>query len=84
MRHTQLLFPLDGARIEAVVVFTGRTHPLLLGVRKYPPFNVVDQIISIFAATNGYLDSIPETDVNRYEKEMLQFGLRKFLLCFSR
>jgi F-type H+-transporting ATPase subunit alpha len=55
----------------------GRRLVELLKQGQYSPFNVVDQIISIFAATNGYLDSIPETDVRRYEKEMLEFMKQK-------
>jgi F-type H+-transporting ATPase subunit alpha len=27
----------------------------------------------IFAASNGYVDAYPETDVQRYEKEMIEF-----------
>lgn len=55
----------------------GRRLVELLKQGQYSPFNVVDQIVSIFAATNGYLDSIPETDVRRYEKEMLEFMKQK-------
>ncbi len=55
----------------------GRRLVELLKQGQYSPFNVVDQIISIFAATNGYLDSIPELDVRRYEKEMLEFVKHK-------
>lgn len=55
----------------------GRRLVELLKQGQYSPFNVVDQIISIFAATNGYLDAIPETDVRRYEKEMLEFMKQK-------
>ncbi|MFN9942127.1 MAG: F0F1 ATP synthase subunit alpha, partial [bacterium] len=55
----------------------GRRLVELLKQGQYSPFNVVDQIISIFAATNGYIDSIPETDVRRYEKEMLEFMKQK-------
>jgi F-type H+/Na+-transporting ATPase subunit alpha len=32
---------------------------------------VTDQILIIFAATNGYLDELPVPDCRRYEKEML-------------
>jgi len=55
----------------------GRRLVELLKQGQYSPFNVVDQIISIFAATNGYLDALPETDVRRYEKEMLEFMKQK-------
>jgi F-type H+-transporting ATPase subunit alpha len=55
----------------------GRRLVELLKQGQYSPYNVVDQVISIFAATNGYLDAIPESDVRRYEKEMLQFMHQK-------
>lgn len=51
----------------------GRRLVELLKQGQYSPYGVVDQIISIFAATNGFLDEVPETDVRRYEKEMLEF-----------
>ena len=33
----------------------------------------VDQVISIFAATNGYLDDIPIDAVSKFEKDFLNF-----------
>jgi F-type H+/Na+-transporting ATPase subunit alpha len=39
----------------------------------YSPFPIESQVISIFAATHGYLDALPETDVRRYEKEMIEY-----------
>jgi F-type H+-transporting ATPase subunit alpha len=36
---------------------------------QYAPQKVENQIVLIFAATNGYLDKYPETDVPRFEKE---------------
>jgi len=51
----------------------GRRLVELLKQPAYSPVKVEDQVISIFAATNGYLDGYPEQDARRYEKEMLQF-----------
>ena len=51
----------------------GRRLVELLKQPQYMPVVVEDQVIMIFAASNGYLDVIPETDVTRYEKECLQF-----------
>lgn len=56
----------------------GRRLVELLKQGQYSPYNVTDQVISIFAATNGYLDAIPEADVRRYEKELLQFMHQKY------
>ncbi len=55
----------------------GRRLVELLKQGQYSPYNVVDQVISIFAATNGYVDSVPESEVRRYEKEMLEFMHQK-------
>ena len=37
------------------------------------PMPVEEQIISVFAGTNGYLDNLPVEDVKRYETELLDF-----------
>lgn len=55
----------------------GRRLVELMKQGAYAPFKVEDQIISIFAATNGFVDGIPESDVRRYEKEMLEFFKNK-------
>ena len=34
---------------------------------------VEQQVVSIYAGTNGYLDGIPVSDVNRFETELLEF-----------
>lgn len=44
---------------------------------QYSPLPVAEQIVSIFAATNGYLDVISDKEVQRYEKEMLQYMKQK-------
>lgn len=44
---------------------------------QYSPLPVAEQIVSIFAATNGYLDAISDKEVQRYEKEMLQYMRQK-------
>jgi F-type H+/Na+-transporting ATPase subunit alpha len=56
----------------------GRRLVELLKQPAFAPYAVEQQIISIFAATNGYLDGVPEHDVRRYEKEMLQFMRQKY------
>ena len=40
---------------------------------QYVPMPVAKQVISIFAATNGYVDEIPTGEVRRYEREMLAY-----------
>jgi F-type H+-transporting ATPase subunit alpha len=39
----------------------------------HAPMAVEDQIVSIFAGTNGYLDDIPADDVQRFETELLDY-----------
>jgi F-type H+/Na+-transporting ATPase subunit alpha len=56
----------------------GRRLVELLKQPAYSPYKVEDQVISIYAATNGYTDSIPEWDVRRYEAELLQFLRQKY------
>ncbi len=45
----------------------------LLKQPQYVPFHVVDQIISIYAGTKGYLDDVPLDKVSGFEKEMLNY-----------
>ena len=44
----------------------------LLKQDQYVPMDVVDQIISIWAATKGYLDALPVTDVAEFEEGLLK------------
>ena len=37
------------------------------------PMHVIDQCISIYAATRGYLDKVPVTKVQEYEKGLLEY-----------
>ena len=40
---------------------------------QYSPLTVDKQVISLYAATKGYVDDIPVGDVTRFEKELLSF-----------
>ena len=40
---------------------------------QYQPMPVEQQVVSIFAATGGFLDDIPVVDVNRFQTELLEF-----------
>ncbi|MGC5324977.1 F0F1 ATP synthase subunit alpha [Brevibacillus sp. SYSU BS000544] len=40
---------------------------------QYEPMPVEKQVISIYAATKGFIDEIPVEDVRRFEKELLAF-----------
>ncbi len=45
----------------------------LLKQPQYVPMNVVDQVISIFAASKGFLDDVPVTSVREFEKGLLEY-----------
>jgi F-type H+-transporting ATPase subunit alpha len=45
----------------------------ILKQRQYSPVSVADQVMSIFAVTNGFLDDLPVADVKRFESEFLDF-----------
>jgi F-type H+-transporting ATPase subunit alpha len=40
---------------------------------QYVPMPLEKQVLSIFAATNGYIDEVPVSEVRRYEREMLAY-----------
>jgi F-type H+/Na+-transporting ATPase subunit alpha len=50
----------------------------LLKQGQYVPMAVEKQVVGIFAGTNGYLDVIPLEDVQRYEREVLEFLEMKY------
>ena len=50
----------------------GRRMVELLKQGQYTPFNVVDQVISIFAGTKGYLDDVDVAIVREFEAGLLE------------
>jgi F-type H+-transporting ATPase subunit alpha len=51
----------------------GRRLVEVLKQGQYQPVKVEEQIVMIFAASNGFVDAYPETDVKKYEQEMVEF-----------
>jgi len=45
----------------------------LLKQDQYQPMDVAEQVVVIYAGTNGYLDDIPVEEVRRFESEFLEF-----------
>ena len=45
----------------------------LLKQPQYRPYDVEDQVVSIYAGTKGYFDGVPVADVTTVEKDLLQF-----------
>ena len=45
----------------------------LLKQPQYEPLHVADQVIVIYAGTKGYFDEVPVPEVQKAEKELLEF-----------
>ncbi|HTG34269.1 MAG TPA: F0F1 ATP synthase subunit alpha [Thermoanaerobaculia bacterium] len=45
----------------------------LLKQPQYQPFNVNEEVLSIFAGTRGFLDDVPVREVSRFEAAMLKY-----------
>jgi F-type H+-transporting ATPase subunit alpha len=45
----------------------------LLKQGQYAPSPIEKQVVSIFAATNGFMKDIPVNDIKRFEKELLEY-----------
>jgi len=45
----------------------------LLKQPQYSPFPVEEQVVSIWAGTNGYLDDVPVEDISRFEGDFLEY-----------
>lgn len=46
----------------------------LLKQGQYSPMNVEQQVLAIYAATNGYFDKVPVDQVSKTEKELIDFA----------
>ena len=51
---------------------------------QYRPFEVVDQVISIYAVDNGYMDKIEVEDVARYEEGLIQYVKEKYTDMYTK
>ena len=63
-----------GSELDAVSQATldrGRRLTELLKQGLNSPMSVEDQVVVLYAGTNGYLDPVPVADVGRYEAELL-------------
>jgi F-type H+-transporting ATPase subunit alpha len=50
----------------------------LLKQDQYSPLPVEQQILVIFAGTNGYVDEVPVNSVRKFESELLRFATSKY------
>jgi len=60
-------------KISAAQLERGYRLTELLKQNLNTPMPVEEQVVVIYAGTNGYLDSIPVSDVRRFESELLDF-----------
>ncbi len=65
-------FGSDLDKATAATLARGERMTELLKQNQYAPMDVTDQVISIFAGSNGFLDSIPVDKVLEFERQMLQ------------
>jgi F-type H+-transporting ATPase subunit alpha len=49
----------------------------LLKQDQYQPMATEDQVVSVWAGTNGRMDDVPVADIRRFEKELIDFLHRK-------
>jgi F-type H+/Na+-transporting ATPase subunit alpha len=49
----------------------------LLKQPQYAPFPVEEQVVSIWAGSNGHMDDVPVEDISRFESEFLDFLRRQ-------
>lgn len=56
----------------------GRRLVEMLKQSQYSPYSVEKQVVMIWGATNGFVDWIPEGDVRRFEKELMEFMDSKY------
>jgi F-type H+-transporting ATPase subunit alpha len=68
-------FATFGSELDAVSKAQLERGYRLVELLKQPlnsPLPVEEQVVAIFAGTNGYLDTIPAMDVRRFESELLE------------
>ncbi len=69
-------FATFGSELDAVSKAQLERGARLVELLKQPlhaPMPVEEQVVSIFAGTNGYIDDIEVSDVKRYETELLEY-----------
>ncbi len=62
---------LDAASKAALA--RGQRMVELLKQEQYSPFSTENQVVSIWAGTNGLMDEIPVSDIRRFERELLDY-----------
>jgi F-type H+-transporting ATPase subunit alpha len=71
--HEMLTFAQFGSDLDAStkkIIDHGAMLTELLKQPQYQPMSMTDQVLSLFAAKNGYMNDIPVSDVAAYEKQL--------------
>lgn len=55
----------------------GKRMVELLKQPQYAPFPVEEQVVSVWAGTNGKMDDVPVADIRRFESELLEYLRRE-------
>ena len=66
-------FASDLDRTTRAQIDRGQRLTELLKQPQYAPVPLADQVVSIFAGTNGLLDDVPVAQVREFERQMLEF-----------
>ncbi|MFN3255650.1 MAG: F0F1 ATP synthase subunit alpha [Ilumatobacter sp.] len=69
-------FATFGSELDAISAAQLARGYRLVELLKQPlnsPMPVEEQVVSIFAGTNGYIDDVPVEDVIRFERELLEY-----------
>ncbi|MBR2067180.1 MAG: F0F1 ATP synthase subunit alpha [Solobacterium sp.] len=71
--HEMLSFAQFGSDLDATtkkILDHGAMLTELLKQPQYQPMSMVDQVLSLYAAKNGYMDGLENEDVDRFEKAL--------------
>jgi F-type H+-transporting ATPase subunit alpha len=70
-------FGSDLDRVTQAKLARGERMYEVLKQEQYKPMSVPEQVVSLYAAVNGYIDSIAVGDVVRFERELLTYMQRE-------
>ncbi len=71
-------FASDLDKASQMQLARGKRLVEILKQGQYQPFKVEEQVAIIWAATNGYIDHISESEVSRFEREALEFLMTRY------
>ncbi|MBP3222989.1 MAG: F0F1 ATP synthase subunit alpha, partial [Actinomycetaceae bacterium] len=77
--RSQAAFAMFASDLDAATrqqLIRGERLMELLKQPQYTPYPVEDQVVSVWAGTNGYLDEVPVENVLEYEAELLDYMRR--------